>query len=239
MRRCADGSNKSASAFYSPILHNVLLALGTKYSSNERVRSSTFTSDSSNLHGNEMSLAQRGTCFIDQALKHVQAEWNSPKLSTVIGCMLLGTWHQTNANSTMGWLYEGIGVRLAFTLGLHMNSFELARRGVISRELQRAREYCWATVAFQDKLWSYTLGRMPSIKMHDIQNIDPPRISARMDSLPWRSFPRQTTLPGLYSTVMYHTARLTGIAEQIHAINYSARHSTSIADREHMRTRLQ
>lgn len=37
--------------------------------------------------------------------------------------------------------------------GLHMNSTDLAARGVISPELKRARDYCWATVAFQDKLW--------------------------------------------------------------------------------------
>lgn len=67
--------------------------------------------------------------------------------------MLLGTFHQVSAQPTLGWTYEGIGVRIANVLGLHMDSSELVSRGIISAELQRARIYCWATVAFQDKLW--------------------------------------------------------------------------------------
>lgn len=97
------------------------------------------------------------TYFIAAAATYLEKEWKAPFLSTVIGCMLLGTFHQVSAQPTLGWTYEGIGVRIANVIGLHMDSRELVSRGIISPELQRARSYCWATVAFQDKLWCVCL----------------------------------------------------------------------------------
>lgn len=168
---------------------------------------------------------------------------SAPFLSTVIGCMLLGTYYQNSAKPTLGWVYEGIGVRLALVLGLHMKGTDLAARGIISHELKRARDYCWLTVGIQDKLWSvvmsrvaccpsnnltrfcrsYTHGRLPAIRSIDTENIDPPAPSPSMDTVPWKSFPEGVTLPGLRSTIQVNTAKLTGLAERIHTLNYSMR----------------
>lgn len=59
---------------------------------------------------------EAGLLFAQQATKFLEREWTAPYLSTVIGCMLLGTFHQVSAQPTLGWVYEGVGVRLANVL---------------------------------------------------------------------------------------------------------------------------
>lgn len=249
----------AATAFYSPLLHNVLLALGSKYDIDPRAKSAVWQMDANGEPVQALSSADVGLSFAQNAARYFEQECAAPTLSTVIGCMLMGTYHHQSARPTLGWIYEGIGVRLANVLGLHMDSTDLVARGVVSPELKRARDYCWATVAFQDKLWwvtvifmrrlwfcgnrksasdvrctmggleyhtatrSYTQGRFPSVRSSDVENVHPPQVSASMDAAPWYSFPRRTELPGLRSTVMHHTALLTGIAERIHTLNYSMR----------------
>lgn len=68
---------------------------------------------------------------------------------------------------------------------------------------------------------SYTHGRIPAIRMQETENTQPPPISSNMDAQPWISYPSGMKLPGLRSTIMHHTAKLTGLAERIHALNYS------------------
>lgn len=131
--------------------------MGAKYSQDPRIQSRHFQVDQQREPISPVTHRDQGLRFAEKAATYLEKEWNAPVLSTVIGCMLLGTFHQVSAQPTLGWVYEGIGVRLANVLGLHMDSTELAARGMISPELKRARDYCWATVAIQDKLWSVLL----------------------------------------------------------------------------------
>ncbi|CAD6583328.1 MAG: hypothetical protein CYPHOPRED_002339 [Cyphobasidiales sp. Tagirdzhanova-0007] len=228
MERCtSETTHVRATAFYSPILHNVLLALGSKYSKDLRIQSAIFQIGENGLPLQKIPLEERGRAFAQNARDVLEGELNHPLLSTVTGCMLLGTWHQMDARPTLGWIYEGIGIRLAFTLGLHMNGSDLLQRKVLSHELKRARDHCFATVAFQDQIWSYTLGRIPSVRSTDAENLLPPIISQHLDSLDWQSYPPGLTMPGQLSTVLHYAARLTNLAERIHAINYSTRSTLS------------
>ena len=283
MERCtSETTHVRATAFYSPILHNVLLALGSKYSKDLRIQSAIFQIGENGLPLQKIPLEERGRAFAQNARDVLEGELNHPLLSTVTGCMLLGTWHQMDARPTLGWIYEGIGIRLAFTLGLHMNGSDLLQRKVLSHELKRARDHCFATVAFQDQIWcvkdllkglrlilalcqsllycnaiyilllpmiapssppnlsrSYTLGRIPSVRSSDAENLLPPIISQHLDSLDWQSYPPGLTMPGQLSTVLHYAARLTNLAERIHAINYSTRSTLSATAKNLARSEIQ
>ena len=86
---------------------------------------------------------------------------------------------------------------------------------------------------------SYTLGRIPSVRSTDAENLLPPIISQHLDSLDWQSYPPGLTMPGQLSTVLHYAARLTNLAERIHAINYSTRSTLSATAKNLARSEIQ
>lgn len=84
-------------AYYSPLLHFAILAIGVMYlddgccADRERV-SNTF--------------ARNATTFFEEEIEMA-------KLSTVVGLMLLGTHHAGHARQSLGYIYAGNGLRLS------------------------------------------------------------------------------------------------------------------------------
>lgn len=116
MQRCvARSSTVQRTAFYSPLLHNVLLALGSKLSADPRIRSDNWRVDLANQPVQPVPVELRGLAFANRAQQILLEEMTRPMLSSVIGSMLLGTFHQMDARGSLGWIYEGIGTRLALT----------------------------------------------------------------------------------------------------------------------------
>lgn len=83
-------------AYYSPLLHCALIAIGVMYLDPE---SCPDREAISNWFG------QRAATFFE-------GEIETPKLSTVIGLMLLGSHHAGHARQNLGYIYSGSGLRL-------------------------------------------------------------------------------------------------------------------------------
>lgn len=87
---------KLRTAFYSPLLHFAILAIGVMYLDNRSYGDREFISD---------SLAQNGASFFEEEIE-------AAKLSGVMGLMLLGTHHAGHARQSLGYIYAGTGLRL-------------------------------------------------------------------------------------------------------------------------------
>jgi hypothetical protein len=83
-------------AYYSPLLHLAILAIGVMYLDNRSYSDRELISDS----------------FARIAATYFEEEIEAAKLSGVIGLMLLGTYHAGHARQSLGYIYSGTGMRL-------------------------------------------------------------------------------------------------------------------------------
>lgn len=88
------------STHYSPLLHNVILALAALNSPE------TIPPDHGDPKAIMASLASHATSMIE-------AEMLRPMTTTARGLMLLGSYQFHNTQRHLGWCYAGMGVRLA------------------------------------------------------------------------------------------------------------------------------
>lgn len=94
VERCTSRSN-----FYSPLLHNALIALAHVFPSPYGL-----TTDSS------ISL---GDSFAARAVECIADELERPMLSGVQGLMLLSTYNSANGRMNTGYAYFGMAMRMA------------------------------------------------------------------------------------------------------------------------------
>lgn len=119
-------------AYYSPLLHNILLAIGVSFLEIEAgVRD------------------QLGIAFSKRAKDLLEEEAESPMLSTISGLLLLGTYHASVARQNLGFIYAGIGLRLVqacrwcltllTAVGLGTNCSYWVNNGSITEETRQSR----------------------------------------------------------------------------------------------------
>jgi hypothetical protein len=77
---------------YSPMLHNALVALATAFSDDPRIR----------------DLRTR-RLFLEKAKGYMDAECHSPNLSVIHALAIIGTFHSSMGEQTLGYLYFGEG----------------------------------------------------------------------------------------------------------------------------------
>lgn len=82
--------------FYSPLLHWAILAIGVMYLETDSYHDRALVANS----------------FAGKAAAYFEKEIERPKLSTVVGLMLLGSHHAGDARQNSGFIYAGTGLRL-------------------------------------------------------------------------------------------------------------------------------
>ena len=75
---------------YSPMLHNALVALATAFSDDPRIR----------------DLRTR-RLFLEKAKGYMDTECHSPNLSVIHALSIIGTFHSSMGEQTLGYLYFG------------------------------------------------------------------------------------------------------------------------------------
>ncbi|RXK38884.1 hypothetical protein M231_03833 [Tremella mesenterica] len=207
---------------YSPLLHNVILALACQLSP-QTVSPSTDPTIACNV---AEALGERARGYIEE-------EADTPQLSTVKGMMLLGSYHWSRGKHSLGWFYEGMGVRIAQRLGLNADCSALVARGLITAEAKTHRDRAFFTVYCQDQLWSLAVGRTAGLTTEDF--VTPlPEIDADIDAQPWIDhYARLERRKGIHiqgppswtSTVFNYTCRLALLSDRMHSILYRIRPS--------------
>ncbi|KAJ7062679.1 fungal-specific transcription factor domain-containing protein [Mycena amicta] len=136
------GPQKIKTAHYSPMLHNALLALGSAFSEDPSVRAIS----------SRRSIAAHAKSFIE-------AEVMRPDISVVNGLATLASFHSGHGEVMLGYMYFGMGTRIAQALGLNIDASSWVRSGLITREDMVDRNWMYWSIFAQDVCWSTYVGR--------------------------------------------------------------------------------
>lgn len=140
--------------YYSPFLHIVVLAMGFRFA------------DKSRPDMQKITVAPRESSLHREAKYMLEWELERPaSLPSVIALLIMGDLECGVGRDNIGWLYGGMAVRLAFDIGLHLDT---GSSGLPEREVDIRRMTLWACVVF-DKYWALFLGRPTSMKSADLE----------------------------------------------------------------------
>ncbi|KAL6238601.1 nitrogen assimilation transcription factor nirA [Aspergillus navahoensis] len=143
-----DYSRGVSSQYCSSLLVNTMLALGCHFSSWPGAREDPDNS------------ATAGDHFFKEAKRLIldNDELVNSKLCTVQALALMSVREAGCGREGKGWVYSGMSFRMAFDLGLNLESSSL--RDLSEEEVDARRITFWGCFLF-DKCWSNYLGRQP------------------------------------------------------------------------------
>ncbi|KAB8212073.1 fungal-specific transcription factor domain-containing protein [Aspergillus parasiticus] len=123
--------------------------------------------------------------FADRAKALLEIELDSPTLATVQAMVVLSAHDVGCKRNSRGWLYSGMAMRLAFDLGLHIDTAHYVTEGSINAaEAELRRTVFWGTYTV-DHLWGFFLGRPVRINMEDVTVDKPGRHQTRENDRKW------------------------------------------------------
>ncbi|KAF2492446.1 hypothetical protein BU16DRAFT_466772, partial [Lophium mytilinum] len=140
--------------FYSGFLHVCVLAMGYRFA------------DKTRPDIQRLSLPQKESTLHREAKYMLDHELERPGgIPSVVALLLLGDLEFAVGRDNLGWLYAGLAVRLAFDIGLHLDT---RLSGLSVREVEIRQMTLWACVIY-DKYWALFLGRPTSMKSTDLE----------------------------------------------------------------------
>lgn len=86
-----------------------------------------------------------------------------PRITTVVGLLLLGSSYNAKGETSKGWLYVGYALRMIYDLGLHLDPKETSDS---PEQVEIRRRVFWGAFV-SDKLQSLYLGRPATIHLRD------------------------------------------------------------------------
>ncbi|KAL4919728.1 fungal-specific transcription factor domain-containing protein [Aspergillus aurantiobrunneus] len=151
------------SQYCSSLLVNTMLALGCHFTSWPGAREDPDNS------------ATVGDHFFKEAKRLIleHDELVNSKLCTVQALALMSVREAGCGREGKGWVYSGMSFRMAFDLGLNLESSSLVTRDLGEEEVDARRITFWGCFLF-DKCWSNYLGRQPqfTIANTSASNVD-------------------------------------------------------------------
>ncbi|KAJ5765847.1 hypothetical protein N7520_005406 [Penicillium odoratum] len=138
----------SGGRYYSPLLLNCILAVGSRYCDRIEVRTDP----------NDPNTA--GKMFIRAAERLIQNDLRWPKITTIQSLSIMGLYYIATGSDAAGWLQQGMANRLAIDMGLNMDPVVLT--GTVSLpaiEIELRRQIYWALYC-HDKLSACYTGRV-------------------------------------------------------------------------------
>ncbi|KAL8826738.1 MAG: hypothetical protein Q9170_007289 [Blastenia crenularia] len=144
---------KRRTEYCTPLLVNAMLALGCHFTSWSTARS------------NPADSATVGDHFFKEAKRLIleNDEHESPRLATVQALALMSVREAGCGREAKGWVYSGMSFRMAYDLGLNVDSGLLN----LDEETDARRMTIWGCFLF-DKCWSNYLGRQPQVPLSSI-----------------------------------------------------------------------
>ncbi|KDR76970.1 hypothetical protein GALMADRAFT_95630 [Galerina marginata CBS 339.88] len=156
---------------YSPMLHNALVALGLAFLDEHRFR--------------DLKARQY---FANTAKSYIEAECRKPNLSVIHALSILASFHSSQGDQTLGYLYFGMSARMAQALGLNIDCTEWVKLGLIEEPDRLDRHWANWTTLTQDVCWSLYVGRdfcvSPPTDV-DAKELSMPFVDLELDQMPW------------------------------------------------------
>lgn len=185
---------------YSPMLHNALIALASAFSDDPRIR---------DLNSRQF--------FARKAKSYIEQECQRPNISVVHALSIIGSFHSSQGDQTLGYMYFGMAGRISQALGLNVDCSPWVKAGHISHEDMVDRNWAYWTLFGQDVCWSLYVGRdgcVPSPS--DLQSLPFPFVDSEYDQIDWHypacGIPPQ---PNYLSRTFAVTCELLRIARKI------------------------
>ncbi|KAI9148115.1 Nitrogen assimilation transcription factor nirA [Paramyrothecium foliicola] len=206
----ADLDANKSTRFCSPLLLAAIYAIASRYSDRPEVRTDTDDPETA------------GAMYAARAKVMLQHEWQAPTVSTVQATALLALYSAGVNQESLGWMYSGIAVRLAFTLGLHLDCSHYVQQGIITTRDLEYRNVAWWGVFVLDNLFTLGHGRPSGITDQDITA--PAPSSGAASSGPPNYLPSATDCY-LYSQVTttafytYELIRSSRVLHRLYAVN--------------------
>ncbi|KAJ5713314.1 uncharacterized protein N7483_010495 [Penicillium malachiteum] len=140
-----------SSQYCSSLLVNAMLALGCHFS------------NWPGAYSDPENMATAGNQFFKEAkrLIHENDEHENAKLCTVQAFALMSVREAGCGREGKGWVYSGLSFRMAFDLGLNVESSNLTHN-MSDEEVDARRITFWGCYVI-DKCWSNYLGRQPQL----------------------------------------------------------------------------
>ncbi|KAJ0425513.1 fungal-specific transcription factor domain-containing protein [Aspergillus carlsbadensis] len=201
------------SQYCSSLLVNTMLALGCHFSSWPGAR------------GDPDSSATAGDHFFKEAKRLIleNDELVNSKLCTVQALALMSVREAGCGREGKGWVYSGMSFRMAFDLGLNLESNGLGSRDLSEEEADARRITFWGCFLF-DKCWSNYLGRQPQFTNANtnVANVD---ILPNEESALWFPYTdtgpsREYTQPSRTRAVAVQLSKLCAISGDLLAFFY-------------------
>ncbi|KIM41300.1 hypothetical protein M413DRAFT_445331 [Hebeloma cylindrosporum] len=158
---------------YSPMLHNALVALALAF-----------------LDEPELRDLKARQYFANTAKSFIEAECEKPNISVVHALSILASFHSSQGDQTLGYMYFGMSARMSQALGLNVDCSEWVRLGLIDEADKLDRNWANWTTFSQDICWSLYVGRdfcvSASAEAGSSQEAPGgPFIDQGFDQLPW------------------------------------------------------
>ncbi|KAJ7747438.1 hypothetical protein DFH07DRAFT_747798 [Mycena maculata] len=151
---------------YSPMLHNALIALATAFSDDPRI-----------------SALESRKHFVAAAKSYIEDECQRPNISVVHALSLIGSFHSTQGEQMLGYLYFGMSARIGQALGLSIDSSAWVRSGLITHDEMLDLNWAYWTTFTYDVCWSLYVGR--DMCVPEQPAIPTLLVDSEMDRVPW------------------------------------------------------
>ncbi|KAL3480560.1 fungal-specific transcription factor domain-containing protein [Aspergillus californicus] len=137
--------------YFSKFLFNVILAHACRHMPDDDPRFAPF---------------ERGEVFLREAMMLLIDEMKEtkPRIPTIQGLLILGGRQCAVGNSSEGWLYTGMAIRMITDLGLHLDREMTHMMKNFEPDDLEVRKRLYLSVYAWDKSISLCLGRPPSLK---------------------------------------------------------------------------
>ncbi|KAK5060238.1 hypothetical protein LTR84_010123 [Exophiala bonariae] len=167
----------TTSQYCSPLLVNVMLALGCHFSSRPGARADP---DNSGTTGDHFFAEAKRLLYEDD-------EFANAKLCTIQALALMSVREAGCGRESKGWVYSGMSFRMACDLGLNVDVSPINESSRLADEDIDARRITfWGCFLF-DKCWSNYLGRQPQLQLPNI-TVKKPDVFPHEDSEMWSPY---------------------------------------------------
>ncbi|CAG7945280.1 unnamed protein product [Penicillium nalgiovense] len=141
-------SMRHGGRYFSPLLLNCILALGSRYCDRIEVRSDPHDANTA------------GKIFLERAEKLIQNDLRWPKITTIQSLSIMGMVYIAMGSDAAGWLHQGMANRLALDMGFNMDPSVLSGAVALPPiEIELRRQIYWALYC-HDKLSASYTGRV-------------------------------------------------------------------------------
>ncbi|KAK0484826.1 fungal-specific transcription factor domain-containing protein, partial [Armillaria novae-zelandiae] len=169
MYRAIASSGTVKTPHYSPMLHNALIALATAFSDDPHINS---------FKNREQ--------YAIKAKSYLEYECEKPNICVVQALGLLGSFHATNGDQNLGYLYFGMSARVGQILGLEVDCSRLVKAGKISHDDMLDRNWAHWTAFSWDVCWSLYVGRDCSVPIPaHVGDVPIPFVDSAFDQMAW------------------------------------------------------